>query len=84
MEISIKAAENGQRFRFAFMMRVVRTKAASRVLLPLLKPNCSGPRRPLVSAAVVILSHILTVMRRRRFEGMVMGLYWPGWRESPP
>ena len=82
--ISRKAATNGQRLFFAFFKRVVRTNAASRVLLPRLNPNWSSPRRWLSSTAAVISPHILTVTNRRRLEGIVTGRYWDGSREFPP
>ena len=71
----MNAAEYGQFLDFAFFMSVDSTKTASIVLLPLLKPNCSGPRRPCSSAASVIRPHIRTVRSRRRLEGMVIGRY---------
>ena len=80
----MKAAEYGQCLLLALAMRVVRTKTASSVLLPRLNPNCSGPSRPLASAASVIRPHILTVISRRMLDGMVIGRYWPGSKESPP
>jgi hypothetical protein len=80
----MKAAAYGHFLPFALRRRVESTKMASRVLLPLLKPNCSCPRRELASAASVMWVHILTVSSRRRFDGMVMGLYWQGCKESPP
>ena len=82
--MSIKAAAYGQFLVLALLRRVERTKIASAVLLSFLNPNWSGPSMPLVSAASDMLLHILTVRRRRRLEGMVMGLYWLGMRESPP
>lgn len=71
----MNAIEYGQVLRLAFCMREVSTNTASRVLLPFLKPNCSGPSRPLASAAAVIFPHILTVTRRNKFDGTVIGLY---------
>ena len=82
--MSRKAAANGQRFFIAFLNRVVKMNTASMVLLPFLNPNCSGPSRPLSSAALVIRVHIRTVMRRRILDGMVIGLYWDGSKVSPP
>ena len=84
LEMSKKAAEYGQLFFLAFIIMVLKTNTASMVLLPLLNPNCSGPSRPFASAARVILSHILTVMSRSMLDGMVIGLYWPVSRVSPP
>ena len=49
--------------------------AASVVLLPRLKPYCSGPSMLLFSTMVVIFSHILVVISRSKLEGTVMGLY---------
>ena len=49
-------------------------RIASVVLLPLLKPYCSGPNMPCFSAMLVIFSHILVVMSLNKFEGIVMGL----------
>ena len=82
--MSRKAAEYGQLLPLALLRRVVRTNTASTVLLPFLNPNCSGPNNPAVSAASVIRAHILTVSSLRMLDGMVIGLYWPGWSESPP
>ena len=65
-------------------MREDNTSTASRVLRPLRNPNCSCPRRLLLSATAVIFRHIRTVMSLSRFEGMVMGRYWQACRESPP
>ena len=84
LEMSKKAAEYGQLFFLAFIIMVLKTNTASMVLLPLLNPNCSGPSRPFSSAALVILAHILTVMRRRILDGMVIGLYWAVSKVSPP
>lgn len=80
----MKAAENGQFFDLAFFRRVVRRKTASTVLLCFRKPNWCGPTRLWASAMSVILLVILTVRSLRRLDGTVIGLYWPGERESPP
>ena len=82
--MSRKAAEYGQFFLLAFWNNVESTKIASLVLLPLRNPNCSGPSMLFDSATSVISLHILMVSNLRRLEGMVIGLYWPGSRESPP
>ena len=82
--ISRNAATNGQRLFLAFFSSVVRTKAASIVLQPRLKPNCSSPRSLFSSTASVIRSHILTVIKRRILEGMVTGRYWDGSSVFPP
>ena len=82
--MSINATENGQRLALAFFRRVERTKTASIVLLPFRNPNCSGPRSPWISDKVDTVSHIRIVMSLSKFEGIVMGRYWPGDRESPP
>ena len=82
--MSMKAVAYGQFLALAFLSKVERTKTASMVLLPLLKPNCSGTRILLASATSVMDLHIRTVSSRRMLDGMVMGRYWLGWRESPP
>lgn len=74
----------GQVLALAFCSNVVRTKIASRVLLPFRNPNCSGPIMPFSSAMPVILLHIRTVINLRMLDGTVIGLYMEGWRESPP
>ena len=80
----MKEATYGHPLLFAFFIKVVMTKAASMVLRPRLKPNCSSPRRLLSSAAILIRPHIRTVTRRSKFEGMVIGRYCEGPREFPP
>ena len=80
----MKAAEYCQVFDLALLNKVVKTKTASSVLLPFLKPNCSCPTIPSLSAMSVILVHILAVISRRMFEGTVIGRYIDGCKESPP
>ena len=80
----MKAAENGQFLAFAFFRRAVRRNTASTVLLFFLNPNWCGPTRPWVSAMPAILLVIRTVRSLSRLDGTVIGLYWPGERESPP
>ena len=80
----MKAVENGQRLLLAFFSKVESTNTASIVLLPLLNPYCSGPSRPWDSAMSVIRPHIRTVRSLRMFDGMVMGRYCAGDKESPP
>ena len=75
--------EYGQVLRLAFIINVESTNDASRVFLPRLKPNCSSPRSPLDSAQSVMMVHILTVIIRRMLDGIVIGRYWTGSRESP-
>ena len=72
-EISTKAVAYRQRLRLAFCIKVVRTKDASIVLRPFLKPNCSGPKNSFSSTILVMMVHILTVMSLNMFEGTVMG-----------
>ena len=52
----------------------MRTITASIVLLPRLKPYCSGPNMLLASTILFIFSHILVVMSLNRLEGTVIGL----------
>ena len=68
----------------AFWSSRDKTKIASKVLLPFLKPNCSSPNIPCFSTMAVILEHIRVVINLRMFEGTVIGLYWLGFKESPP
>ena len=82
--MSTKAAAYGQRFDFAFLIKVVRRNAASIVLRPRRNPNCSSPRILLSSATVVIIPHIRTVISLRRLEGIVIGRYWLACNEFPP
>ena len=84
LDMSRKAIENGQRLDLAFFMSVDNTKTASIVLLPCLNPNCSGPSIPFSSASLDMIPDILTVRRRRRFDGIVMGRYCAADKESPP
>ena len=84
LDTSKKAAEYGQFLDLAFLMRVESRNTASTVLLFFRKPNWWGPISPWASVMSVIRVHILTVRRRSRFEGIVIGLYCPGERESPP
>lgn len=84
LEISRKAALYGQFLVLAFLRRVESTNTASKVLLFLLKPNCSCPRKPLASTTSVMCLHILTVRIRRIFDGIVIGRYIEGCSESPP
>ena len=83
-EMSLKAAEYGQLFLLAFCRSVVKIMTASIVLRPLLKPYCSGPNIELASTMLVIFSHIRMVIKRRRLDGIVIGRYWAGLRDSPP
>ena len=82
--MSMKAEANGKRFNLAFLIRVDNTKTASKVERVLLNPNCSSPISPWSSDMLVIRLHILTVRTRSKFEGIVIGRYWAGERESPP
>jgi hypothetical protein len=84
LEMSMKAEANGQRFSFAFLIKVESTKTASMVLRLFLKPNCSSPRNPFFSETLVMRPHILTVRILSRLEGIVIGRYCPGDEESPP
>ena len=80
----MKEAANGQLLTLAFWNMVERTKIASMVLRFFLKPNCSGPSICCSSAMEDMATHILTVISRNMFEGMVIGRYWTGCMESPP
>ena len=82
--MSMKAVAYGQFLALAFLSSVERTKIASIVLRPRRNPNCSGPRMLFASVTSVMVLHIRTVSNLRMFDGIVMGRYWPGWRESPP
>ena len=82
--MSRKAVAKCQPLILAFMMRDIRVKAASMVLFPRRKPNCSGPRRPLFSAALVMCLHMRTVRILRRLLGIVIGRYIAGSRDPPP
>lgn len=81
---SKNAAENGQLLALALVSRVDSKNIASAVLLPFRNPYCSGPNMLLSSAMDVMCLHILAVMSLRMLDGTVRGLYWEGWRESPP
>ena len=82
--MSRNAIENGQCLALAFLISVDRTKAASMVLRPFLKPNCSPPSILCSSAMLVMMLVILTVRSLKMLEGTVMGRYWPMDKESPP
>ena len=69
----MKAVANLLRFLFALCSKEVSTNAASIVLRLRLNPNCSSPSILLSSTMFVISLHILTVIRRRMFEGTVIG-----------
>ena len=68
----MKAVANLLRFLFALCSKEVSTNAAS-IVLRLRHPNCSPPSILLSSTMFVISLHILTVIRRRMFEGTVIG-----------
>ena len=74
LDMSTKAAEYCHLFLFAFWSSEARMNTASVVLLPRLKPYCSGPNMLFSSTMLVIFSHILVVISRNKFEGTVMGL----------
>ena len=84
LDTSRKAAEYGQFLALAFLMRVESTNTASTVLRCFRNPNWWGPIKPWASVMSVMRVHIRTVNSRSRFEGIVIGLYCPGERESPP